>query len=58
MKTKFDVGETVFVPAQVRAIHIGKSRIVYDLYCEHNITNSFVPENFIVKADNADEQQT
>lgn len=56
MKTKFDVGETVWVPAQVRAIRIDKSRILYDLYCEHNITNGLVPEDYIVKADNADEQ--
>ncbi|MBP5710585.1 MAG: hypothetical protein J6W84_06370 [Bacteroidales bacterium] len=58
MKTKFDVGETVLVPVMVRAIHINKSDILYDLYCEYNITNGLVPENFIIKADNADEQQT
>ena len=58
MKTKFDVGETVWIPVTVMAIRIDKSDILYDLYCERNIINSLVPENFIIKADNADEQQT
>lgn len=57
MNTKFDVGETVWVPAKVRSICIDKSRISYDLYCEYNL-NCFVPEDFIEKADNVDEQQT
>lgn len=65
MKTKFDIDDLVYIPAKVVSINIdNRGNINCSVYVDETFgrTTSYntlsIDEDYIVKADNADEQQT